>query len=273
VSTEDDVRRVVALMNQRIDDGDTDGVIDLLAADASVELVEVGATAAGPSAATALVETLRPGPLPSRHFTVNSLIEADGGIALVSSDFFVLTKLATGGGVTNVGRFEDYLGRKGRSWQFLRRRVVTGTWQPSGTDRMGGRGRTDDESVRLTLAQYNQFLKDRRLDDLVDLWTPTGVFTALGVDYVGRDEIRAFLAANAMPSGPNVAGGGHLVTNSMISLDGDVALCSSDMFTIQHADAGPVLRGSVGRYVDRLVRDANGRWRFAHRRNVTAQWP
>ncbi|WP_439533796.1 nuclear transport factor 2 family protein [Polymorphobacter sp.] len=61
----------------------------------------------------------------------------------------------------------------------------------------------------------------------------------------------------------------HLISNSLVSLDGDSARAET-MCTAYHrfTEAGVALRMLVGgRYLDRLVRTGDG-WRIAHRRYV-----
>lgn len=268
----DELTRLLAIHCHRLNDADQPGIGELWTDEGTLVDTGSGHLASGREAvAKALTEGADPR-VPRRTFTVNIILEVDGDQARGSSDFFVLSKLPSGGQVTSIGRCLDDFVRTISGWRFARRTLVTGPYEPSASDWLQGGQGNDEQQIRLTLGRYNQFLKDRRLEDLVDLWLDDGAFIALGTRYEGRAAIRDFLAANAMPSTENIAGGGHLVTNSIIEIDGDRAVCSSDMFTIFHSPDGPVIRGSVGRYEDKLRRSGD-RWRFEERHNVTSQWP
>ncbi len=56
----------------------------------------------------------------------------------------------------------------------------------------------------------------------------------------------------------------HLLFQPWIRLDGDRATVESGFARLDEGEGGPVLR-SFGRYLDVLVRCADGRWRFAQR--------
>ena len=230
------------------------------------------------NALAAWCHNIRRGPSPpaTKHLVTNTEIHCDGETAWVSSDFVTLHRAAGPAIIATAGRFVDRFVETGSGWQLSERTTLTGRATPprdkTAEARAAIRGRTDEEGVRLRLAQYNQSLKDGRLDDLTDCWTRDGVFTALGVRYEGRTTIREFLAPHVEHEGHMEVGGGHLIANSIIELDGDRARATTDMFTIMKQDEGWEMRGSVGRYVDRLLREADGVWRFAERTNVTSQW-
>jgi SnoaL-like domain len=272
VTAVDQLRRLLALHNQRLSERDRASLEDLWLEDGTLSLTERGVVVKGREAVVRHMDELTEPGLPCRYFGVNTIPEIEGNRARAWSDFFVLTKSQRGGWISSLGRYLDEFEHTSSGWKFVHRTVVTGQYEPDTTDRLSALQGGEEDMIRLTLAQYNHFLKDRRLNDLVDLWTEDGAFIALGNRYEGREVIREFLASNAMPKGPNIAGGQHLVANVLIEIDGDAAECSSDMFTIVHTPDGPALRGSVGRYVDQLCRDG-GRWRFVERRNTTSQWP
>lgn len=268
----DELMRLLALHCQRLNGRDKRSVGELWVDHGTLQVTGGGQSVSGRDEVIAAMTDLMDPLVAQRIFTVNPILEVDGDRARGWSDFFVLSKHHAGGRVTSIGRYVDGFVRTSSGWKFASRAVVTGEYEPSTGDRFAAGHGSDENGVRLTLAQYNQFLKDRRLDDLTNLWLEDGIFIALGIRYEGRPAIREFLAANAMPSIQNLAGGGHFVTNSIIEIDGDRAMCSSDMFTIFHSPDGPVMRGSVGRYLDKMQRSGD-RWLFQERRNVTSQWP
>jgi uncharacterized protein (TIGR02246 family) len=78
----------------------------------------------------------------------------------------------------------------------------------------------------------------------------------------GRDNIQAFMEKN-MGTGPNRAGNYHLLSNFVITVQGDTAIAWSRWaFVVPEASGARVAQ--AGRYDDTLVRE-NGRWRFKRR--------
>jgi hypothetical protein len=124
------------------------------------------------------------------------------------------------------------------------------------------------EEIRRTLAEYCHCQDDMRFDDLVDLWTPDGSYTALGTTSHGREAIRTFVAGKV---GDRTQGTTkHMTFNAAITLDGDSARVVSDLATLWKTATGAVV-GRVGRYHDHMV-SAGDRWRFADRTIVSSAW-
>lgn len=119
---------------------------------------------------------------------------------------------------------------------------------------------TPAEGIQRLLASYGHALDDGRVDDVLALWEPDGVFELAGVgDFQGVDALREFYQGLGAPKGPQV----HLVGNALITLDGeDEATVVSD-FLLAKGDDGWALTGR-GRYRDVVRRGAEG-WRFARR--------
>lgn len=59
----------------------------------------------------------------------------------------------------------------------------------------------------------------------------------------------------------------HILWNILIHLDGDRATAESYTATLAETPDGPLVR-SMGRYLDRLIRDSNGTWRIDDREYV-----
>jgi hypothetical protein len=56
----------------------------------------------------------------------------------------------------------------------------------------------------------------------------------------------------------------HVTVNAQVEVDGDAAEVASTYVSLRARDGGIVV-GSTGRYADRAVRGADGRWRLTER--------
>jgi hypothetical protein len=122
------------------------------------------------------------------------------------------------------------------------------------------------EGVRYTLAQYSQFVDDRRFDDLADLFTADASWTVLDTTHHGRRSIRDYMSTWE-PHGSQVK---HLTMNPIIDISGNSATAVSDYIVVYETpNGGVVLR--AGRYHDELSKDGD-RWRFAQRTHVGTSW-
>jgi ketosteroid isomerase-like protein len=275
---EDQVRNVLAEWCQRLDDGDVDGMVALFTEDGTYTVTALDRSITGRPAIEEFLHSVRRAgnaDVTSKHLFGNPEIHADDDSAWVSSDTFRVQRDASGSILAVAGRSVDRLVKVGDSWLFAERVSLSGgakpVRDPAAEARAARRGRVAEEGIRLRLAQYNHSLRDGRLDDLVDCWTSDGVFTALGTSYQGRDAIRELLTVPTRREGQQRIGGGHVVANTIMDVDGDRAHAETDLFTIALDGDRWVLRGSVGRYVDDLVNEGDA-WRFASRTNVTEQW-
>jgi hypothetical protein len=90
--------------------------------------------------------------------------------------------------------------------------------------------------------------------------------------YDGRDQLVRFISRHPHPPARYHK---HTVLDSVVTLDGTDAADVASFFI--RLDAGPDGAPHVtafGRYIDRMRRGADGRWRFAHRRcNVESRGP
>lgn len=122
---------------------------------------------------------------------------------------------------------------------------------------------TDVERIRETLRQYAIFLDDARVDDFLDLFTEDAVFTAAGLIYEGREEIRDELADKPRRLGK------HLPFPALIQLESATeARAWSDFLRVMIENEGDPTSWvitSVGRYYDRLAKGEDGRWRLQRR--------
>ncbi len=123
---------------------------------------------------------------------------------------------------------------------------------------------SDEEGVRRTLALYCQLCDDGRFDEWADLYTENATFSVLGRTHEGQAAIKGFIEK---AQGPEQRGK-HVCANPLIDVDGDTATAVTDYVFVARADGGSLAITSAGRYHDRLLRGADGRWRFTQRRIV-----
>lgn len=109
-------------------------------------------------------------------------------------------------------------------------------------------------------ALYCQYLDDGRWDELVDLFTEDGSFVGLSTA-TGRDALRRFFPALQEGS---LQAWWHFSSNETIYLDGDRATGETWLDQPCVVDDRPHI--AAGRYVDRMRRCFDGRWRFEERK-------
>lgn len=125
----------------------------------------------------------------------------------------------------------------------------------------------DHEQIRRLLAGYCHACDDGDFDRFTDLFTEDATFTVMGNTHRGRVAIRAFMEAAQPPE----RRGKHIISEPAIELDGDgaSARCRTDYaFVARGSDGQSLTVISAGRYVDRLQRGSDRRWRLAERRIV-----
>ncbi|CAO5188446.1 Ketosteroid isomerase homolog [Frankia sp. AiPs1] len=125
----------------------------------------------------------------------------------------------------------------------------------------------DELAIRKIVAQYCHLCDDGRLTELVELFTPDGVFT-FGTEHRGSVAMAAFFDDT---QGDPRKRGRHLTVNTDVDVDGDTARAVSDFLFMKVRESGPVIT-ILGRYNDTLRRDG-GRWQFARRDVEVAQRP
>jgi hypothetical protein len=127
-----------------------------------------------------------------------------------------------------------------------------------------------ERDVLATLYRYGHALDYGAETDWADCFTATahyevrepGTAAAPTVrSYDGRDELAAFAAAHTRAPERFHK---HLVADPVIAVDGDRATVVSYFLRLDDVDGERVVY-AFGRYLDELVRCADGRWRFAVR--------
>jgi hypothetical protein len=117
---------------------------------------------------------------------------------------------------------------------------------------------TDDEGVRRTIAEFCQYLDDRRFEDWSNLFTSDGEFQHLA----GREAILSYIQNEELATIPELTRK-HMVANVVVDISGDEARATSDLVMVDRMADGP-WKIRVGDYTDHLVRDGE-RWLFTKR--------
>lgn len=121
-----------------------------------------------------------------------------------------------------------------------------------------------ERQIIRTLHAYGHAIDYGDEDGWVDCFTEDGVFDVRGrIQRLvrGRDELRRFIALHS--HAPD-AWHKHFMVEPLVVLEDGVATCSS-YFTVLRDQGGVPVVGVFGRYLDRLVLEADERWRFAER--------
>jgi len=123
----------------------------------------------------------------------------------------------------------------------------------------------DADGVRATLAAIAQAADDGRNDDYVAIFAPDAVWDIPSGRFVGHVRIRDFLDEIRPTSAQR-----HVVSNSIIDIDGSEAKVVSDFVFLVHGNTGWSV-AAVGRYHDEF-RYGEDRWTLS-RREVRDQTP
>jgi len=127
------------------------------------------------------------------------------------------------------------------------------------------------ERIRELVAGYAHCADRGRFDELVELFATDGVLqTPDGAEHGGREAIRAFLGGTKESLAGATRGAliRHHVSNLRIEVGGPSAATGAAYFLVV-TERGP---DHWGRYRDRYAADAEGIWRFAHRRVRLDGW-
>ncbi len=118
---------------------------------------------------------------------------------------------------------------------------------------------TAEHEIRRTIAEFAQYLDERRWVEWSELFTEQATFQHLS----GRAAILAFMQGEELATMPELFRK-HVTTNLVITISDADAQVDSDLVLHERLGEGPwILR--MGRYTDVLVPVAGGRWRFSDR--------
>jgi len=138
----------------------------------------------------------------------------------------------------------------------------------------------DELEIRRLLERYMRFDDDWNLSRMVSVFERDAMYRVMGKEIVGTDAIRTFLAGNGMSDDlPNWRQPGmlmsppwttHILSNPIIEFeDDDTALVESDFTVVERDEAGHAVIPLAGRYRDKIVRQADGRWLIRERTGVS----
>ena len=119
---------------------------------------------------------------------------------------------------------------------------------------------TDESAIGRALAAYCMLCDDKRFDELGECFTEDATLLVRGESVEGRAAIARWYRETQGDPGRR---GKHITSNVVSDIDGDRATVVSD-FVFLRFDGGLLVPGTVGRYRDSMVREADG-WRFARR--------
>jgi hypothetical protein len=119
----------------------------------------------------------------------------------------------------------------------------------------------DELAIRRVVASYCHHTDDANFAELVDLFTPDGSFSYQGEVVTGHEQLRAWFESKQPPE----RRGKHLTTNTVIDIDQDRALSTSDFVFLRlpEGTTTPVI-AIAGRYLDEL-HHIGDRWLIARR--------
>jgi uncharacterized protein (TIGR02246 family) len=120
----------------------------------------------------------------------------------------------------------------------------------------------DKEEIQSLLLDYGRFLDSRDFKSYASLFAKDGEWVGGFGSVSGPANIQAFMEKN-MGTGPNRANNYHLLSNFVITVQGDAATAWSRWAFVVPGQGGATI-SQAGRYDDTLVRE-NGRWRFKRR--------
>jgi uncharacterized protein (TIGR02246 family) len=120
----------------------------------------------------------------------------------------------------------------------------------------------DKEEIEQLLLDYGRHLDSHDFGAYSALFAKDGEWVGGFGSVSGPANIKAFMEKN-MGTQPNVAKNYHLLSNFVITVNGDTATAWSRWAFVVPGERGAAI-SQAGRYDDTLVRE-NGRWRFKKR--------
>jgi ketosteroid isomerase-like protein len=127
----------------------------------------------------------------------------------------------------------------------------------------------DREAIRELMFTYGKLLDEKDLVGYSKLFAKDGVWEGGIGSAKGPEEIFRMLDTVFSRPGANEFGNSyHIISDIMISVDGDAATSRSHWTWVVEGPDGTPTGQRSGHYEDRLVRE-DGEWKFLHRLTVT----
>lgn len=134
----------------------------------------------------------------------------------------------------------------------------------------------DHNDITRTLRQYGLAVDYGDNDGVVDCFTSDAVREIHRPDgtvnrWEGADEMRQFARNHSHAPDKYHK---HLTFNSIVELDGDAASVTSYMFRFDASDGDKTHIWGMGRHLDKMRRDPDGKWRILERITyIEDDWP
>jgi 3-phenylpropionate/cinnamic acid dioxygenase small subunit len=127
----------------------------------------------------------------------------------------------------------------------------------------------DERAIMVTLYRYGDALDHGDRDEFLDCFTPDAEYevrmrldSSNGFTFEGPEQLGAYFDGHTHAP---AAFHKHVTVNPLITIDGSVADARSYFLRVDSPNAGPAVVLAAGRYVDRLERGEDGRWRIRSR--------
>ena len=128
----------------------------------------------------------------------------------------------------------------------------------------------DERAIAATLYRYGDALDHGDKEEFLGCFTPDAEYVvsmrldpAKGFTFVGHDELTGYFDAHTHAP---AAFHKHVTVNPLITVAGGVADAQSYFLRVDSLEEGPAVVVASGRYIDRLERGSDGRWRIRSRR-------
>jgi ketosteroid isomerase-like protein len=121
---------------------------------------------------------------------------------------------------------------------------------------------TDKIIIQELIAKYNIALDNNDIDEWINTWSDDGVWSTPFGEAKGKTELNNMInqVTNEFASGKR-----HVSTNILIENAPNNTASAQSYLIVTEAKRTPEVVAS-GTYIDALKKDADGKWKFVHRR-------
>jgi ketosteroid isomerase-like protein len=116
--------------------------------------------------------------------------------------------------------------------------------------------------IQELIAKYNITLDNKNIDEWINTWSDDGVWSTPFGEAKGKTELKNMInqVTNEFASGKR-----HVSTNIIIENAPNNTASAQSYLIVTEAKRTPEVVAS-GTYIDALKKDADGKWKFVHRR-------